>query len=295
MGGSNITAMDPEARAALESVSAALNVHAPSDREVLSWARPDLASVADTYRIVNRDLMDSLGHGTLTRIDHVTRVGRVLLDSTHRQVLLRAADETEPRILPSLSYVDTVRGGADPTAWSFLASCRPSWEGLDWLELVDILFVIGSGAVKLQASDYAMPVQFSIFDGDRALLQSPTNRPAPEKYVWYVESPGLTAQLAVKQAKFASETQPIDAASFNKVRRWLLDYDLHRFVDTVLTTNHTIGKSDSEAIADWRLEMLGLWRRVGADSSRRELTALGAEWRHLKRSQGEGGTGATIT
>lgn len=279
--------MDQAAHAALTEVGELLRFDMPSDAEIALWARPDLGEMAQLYATVNEDLVHQMGTRRLSRVVHVTRAARVLLDSTHRQVLVGAL---AAGVQPELSYHELFY--EDPgraTAWSFLASCRPSWKYLDWPELVDVLFLLGEGSALLLAAAETLPVQFSVLGDDGVLLQSPTDRPAPEKYVWFIRSRALAEQLFEERQRFVAEhARIVDRASFKAARLWLLNYELHRWVEDVLAGDAALDETEEQQIADWRLQLLGIWRKSDhGQASVREITSMGRGWKPFGLS-GEG-------
>lgn len=231
--------------------------------------------MAEVYAQVNLDLTALIAKESATRLEHVTRVARVLLDPTHRQVLLDAARHG---MTPTICYRDVVRGQSRPTAWSFLASCRPSWAGATWLDIIDLIELGASQAFRMYATTDALPAQFSLFGSDRVLLQSPTERPALEKFVWYVISRDLSESLRTVHDTFLTTAHAIDSASFVSMRKWLADGDLYRWVQSVTEAGGTVAFTEPEEVADWRLEMLGIWERSGDKHDRRVLTTFGRQW-----------------
>lgn len=261
----------------LAEALAKLNILEIPHSALISVADPDLARIARTYEVVNDDLRQHILPSQYPLIQHATRVARVLLDSSHRRIMQQAAQlQAQPQLIYSGSSAQPGRA----SAWSFLAACRSHWSILTWADLIDLLFLGADGGFELVAAIEAIPDFFSVFGTDRVLLQSPSDAPTLRKYVWYLQSEHLAEQLRAVFEGLRDGDQVVPAASFRRVLRWLLDGEAAEFALSALQSPQ--GESefvDADRTTDWRLRMLGMWRRsVTPGGPPRALTSLGRDW-----------------
>jgi hypothetical protein len=205
---------------------------AESSGLVVACNDPKNRAMSDTYHVLNSDLLRLVQTEPLP-ISHITGEARVLVDPAHRNVI--AADKKWGEVVRLACRQPDSTNMRIVDAETFLGVQRPQWQQLSWDDVVDILTLCATGAVRIFVLKKPAPIHFSVYGRDRVLLQEEHVHPSDGKRVWYLKSPDLVDELKPKAEKLLSDAFVIPISSFDSLLQWLFSPGIWEIVsaDTI--------------------------------------------------------------